>query len=196
VRLARQHNLRQQEACSVRPKLRSPLSLLSVAVLALLEPLEPPPEQDLVRSASNNHNSNSRVGPGSVRLAKLNPNNRLVSAPADSVLPSRSSNSNNNNPVVSSVQVPMLSLKNLPGADSVCACRSKFTPATDTSKAPQPQVLVLLVPELESLVRRSLRLPLPLVLLPNNPRQVPLALGSVLVSMEARFFSLDLTASL
>jgi len=206
VRLARQHNLRQQEACSARPKPHSPLNPLSVVELALLEPPEPPPDQGLVRLASNNHssssssssnnNSNSRLGPGSVRLVKLNHNNRPASAPADSVLPSRSSNSSNNNPVVSSVQVPMLSVKNLLGAGSVWALRFKFTPATDTSKVQQPQVLVLLVPVPVSSVRRSLRPPLPLVLLPNNLRQVLLAQGdSVPVSLEVRPVAIDLTGT-
>ena len=205
MRLARQHNLRRREACSARPKPHSLLSLLSVVELALLDPPEPPPEQDLVRLASNNRSSNSnrssssssRLGPGSVRSVKLNHNNRLASALADSALRSRSSSSNNNNnnsPAVSSAQVPMLSVKSLPGADSVWALRFKFTPTTDTSKAPQPQALVPLVPELESLVRRSPRLPLPLVLLPSNPRRVLLAPGdSVLVGLEARLFSLNLT---
>lgn len=200
MRSARQHNLRQREPCSARPKPHNPLNLHSVVVLALLDPLVLPPEQGSVPLASNNHSSShsNRPGPGLVRLLKLNHNNRQASALVDSVPRSRSNSrsSNNNNPVVSLAQVALLSVKNPPEAVSVRVFPFKLAHVTDIFKAPQLQVLVLLVPEPESLVRRSPRPQLPSVLLPNNPRQVRSAPGDsapVSLETETRLLSLNLT---
>jgi len=206
VRLARQHNLRQREACSVRPKPQhNPLNLLSVVVLALLDPLVLLPEQGLVHlassSSSSNNNSNhsnhsnsnhssNRQGPGLVHLVKLNHNNRPVLVLVDSVLHSRHSSSKL---VVSSAQGVRLSVKNPPPVDSVCTSHFNFALATDTSQAPQPQVLAVLVPAPGPLVRHSPRPLLPLVLLLNNPRPVRLAPGDLApVSSKTRYLFLYL----
>lgn len=190
MRLARQHNLQQRGACLVRPKLQhNPLNPPSLVALALLDPLEPPPEQGLVHlvnssnrrnnHSNSNHNSNhssssssSRPGPDLVRLVKLSHSNRPALALADSVH-SRS----RSNLVASSTQAVLRSVKSPPLAHSVRVLRSNLTFVANTSKVPQPLVLVLLVPAPEPLVRRSPRLPLALVLLPNNLKLAHLALG-------------------
>jgi len=197
ARLDRRHNLRQQEACSARPNPQhNPLNPLS-AVLVLLDPLVLPLEQGSVHSvSSNNSNSNSsnssssssssssnhsnRPGPDLVRSVKLSHSNRLGSELADSVSRSRSKLA------AFSPQVTLPSVKSLPPAHSVRVSRFNLPFTTNTSKEPQPQVLVPLGLAPEPLVRRSPRPPLPLARLPNSPRQVRLAQGdSVIVRLRS-----------
>lgn len=180
---------------------RNPLNLLSVVVLAILDRLVLLPEQGSVHLTSNNnsnHNSNhnsssSRLGPGLVRSVKLSPNNQPGSGLVDSV-PHNSRNSNSNKPGVFSAQVMLLSVKSPPLADSVRVPRFNLVPITNTSKAPQPRVPVLLGPVPEPLPRRSPKPLLALVQLPNNPRQVHLVLvGSVPVSLRLHPLFISLT---
>ena len=199
VRLVRQHNLGQVGVCSARPNPQhSPHNLLLVVALALLDLPAPLPERGLVHLASNNNNhshsssSSSRPGPRLVRLVKLNHSHRVASVLAASV-PHNSSSSLNSKPAASSARVILLSVKSPPPADSVRVSRFKLVLTIDTSKAPQPQVLALSVPELEPLVRRSHRQRLPLVL-PNSRRLAHLALeDSVPVSLKTRLIPLTLT---
>jgi len=198
VRLDRRHSLQQQEACSARPNPQhNPLNLLSV-VLVLLDPLVLPPEQGSVHLASSNnnrnHNSNhsnsnsNRPGPGLVRSVKHSHSNRQGLGPADLVPRSRSK------PAAFSVRVALLSVKNPPPVDSVRVSRVGLAFTTNTSKEPQPQVLVPSGPVPEPLARHSPRPPLALARLPNSPRQERSAQGDlVLVSLRSRFLSTYLT---
>ena len=204
MHLARQHNLRQLEACSARLKPQhNPLNLLSVVVLALLDPLVLPLEQGLVHLASssssnhsnhNNHSSHSnssssRPGPGLVRLAKLSHSNRPALELVDSVPHSRRSSK----PVVSSAQGIPPSVKSPPPVDSVRASRFSLAHATDVSQAPRPQVPGFLVLVPGALARHSPRTPLPLAPLPNSPRPVRLAPGDLVpVSSKTRYLFLNL----
>ena len=91
--------------------------------------------------------------------------------------------------MASLAQVTLFSVKNPPPADSVRVSHFKLALFIDTSKAPQPHVL------LESLIRRSPRQRLPLVLLPNNRRQAHLAPDdSVPVSLQTWIISITVTS--
>lgn len=172
ARLARQRNLRQQEACLARPNpQRSQLNPRLVVAPVLLDPLVPPPEQGLARLASNNHSnhSSSLRGLGSVRLVKLSHSNRPASALAVLVPHSRS-----NKPLVS--LVILLSVKSPPPLDSVRAPSFYLVISTDTSKVPRLRLQALSVPAPGPLLRPSHR-PLPLELHLNNPRVVHSVLG-------------------
>ena len=198
MHLDRRHNLQRREGCSARPNPQhNPLNPPS-AVLVLLDPLVLPPEQGSVRSVSNNsnssssssnHNSNHNSRPGLVRSVRLSRSNRPGLGLVDSVPRSR----NSSKPRVFLAQVTLLSAKSPPAVDSVRVSRFNPAFATDTSKAPQPQAAELLALVLELLARRSLRLPLPLAQLPNNPRQVRSARVDLApVSLKWRFQPISL----